>query len=306
MKFRHAVACMMLGDGSFCTSQQFDRNQRPTPPQHPGKPLSGGWKKILVYVGNETMDRSSEFYSPRLKPKSHSQAGQDQTVAHLFDGKSGFFIDLAANDAVALSNTLMLERDYGWEGICIEANPNYWSRLARRRCTVVGAAVGKVDNEIVEFNFGLAQPGLKVPGEDNGVFGGIVGFDNKPRHVKKERSSPLHTASLLNVLEKTRAPPDIDYLSFDVEGAELFIAQSFPWDKYTVKLMTVEKPSSTFKSFLTETAHMVYLTTLQSPHGKFYDELWCNKNHEAAYQVKLEGWNWLPYSPGEAETYGSV
>jgi hypothetical protein len=33
---------------------------------------------------------------------------------------TGFFVDLAAYDAVAYSNSYVLERDYGWSGICVE------------------------------------------------------------------------------------------------------------------------------------------------------------------------------------------
>jgi hypothetical protein len=36
-----------------------------------------------------------------------------------------FFVDLAANHAVDLSNSLFLEQN-GWKGICIEGNPQYW------------------------------------------------------------------------------------------------------------------------------------------------------------------------------------
>lgn len=36
--------------------------------------------------------------------------------------KGGFFLDLAANEPVVLSNTRTLERDFGFKGICIEVN----------------------------------------------------------------------------------------------------------------------------------------------------------------------------------------
>ena len=49
--------------------------------------------------------------------------------------RNGYFIDLAANDAVKLSNTRALERDYGWSRICIEPNPRYHDRhQAVRTC----------------------------------------------------------------------------------------------------------------------------------------------------------------------------
>ena len=54
-----------------------------------------------------------------------AQVHQDEIVVDLV-GKDGFFIDLAANDAKELTNTLALERDHGWNGLCIEPNPAYW------------------------------------------------------------------------------------------------------------------------------------------------------------------------------------
>ena len=113
-----------------------------------------GWKSIHVWVGNETADSSSIFYSApdsNLHPKSHSQVGQDMTVFLLTEGRPGFFVDLAANDAVSLSNTLMLERDLDWQGLCIEPNPGYWKDLARRKCKLVAAVVGHTKNAQVEF-----------------------------------------------------------------------------------------------------------------------------------------------------------
>lgn len=51
----------------------------------------------------------------------NGQFMQDELVAAVLNGqRGGFFLDLAAFDAVSLSNSLALERDYGWRGICIE------------------------------------------------------------------------------------------------------------------------------------------------------------------------------------------
>jgi hypothetical protein len=74
----------------------------------------------------------------------HSQARQDELVVALLGNKTnGYFIDLAANDAVQLSNTYALERFYHWKGVCIEPNPMYWYNLtAFRTCVIIGAVVG--------------------------------------------------------------------------------------------------------------------------------------------------------------------
>ena len=57
-----------------------------------------------------------------------------------------------------------------------------------------------------------------------GIGGGIVGnqFDNK-RVEKDAESVQLYTVPLLEVLQRHEAPPVIDYLSLDVEGAEFLI-----------------------------------------------------------------------------------
>ena len=240
-----------------------------------------GWKTIHVWVGNETSDPHSMFH-PTLNNvvrSWHSQVGQDKTVALLTRGKPGYFVDLAANDAVKLSNTLTLERDFGWSGLCIEPNSYYWSGLARRQCTVIAAVVGRERNEALKFLFGHNDKG-----EADQVFGGIVGaeFDNKDA-PGNDHVEVLHTIPLDELFHKARVPREIDYMSFDVEGAESFIGNVFPWNEYTVKLLTVERPKGDLKETLRTKANMVYLRT----HGWFGDEMWCHASVEAEYRALL-------------------
>ena len=78
---------------------------------------NGDWVWTAVYRGNA-------MRPPHLAVEWTSQVGQDVTIAEIFEEKrGGFFLDLAANDAAVLSNTLMLEQSFGWRGICVEANP---------------------------------------------------------------------------------------------------------------------------------------------------------------------------------------
>ena len=104
-----------------------------------------GWKSIHVFYGNQShaIDESTipeeYFHSNRW----FSQFRQDEVVARLLKGKrNGFYIDLAANDAIRISNTYALEKYFGWKGLCLEPNPVYWSGLAYRNCEVVAAVVG--------------------------------------------------------------------------------------------------------------------------------------------------------------------
>ena len=93
------------------------------------------------------------IYSNVAQPSlnSYSQVGQDLVIQELHvmkehELRSGrtekYFIDLAVNDAIKWSNTLLFEQK-GWGGLCIEPNPTYWYGLAAfRKCLILGSFVG--------------------------------------------------------------------------------------------------------------------------------------------------------------------
>jgi hypothetical protein len=226
---------------------------------------NNGWKSIDVFVGQRmiTSDPST------IIPSSwKSQARQEEIVTGMLaraDDKNskrynGFFIDLAANHYMDMSNTYPLEQaPYAWKGLCIEANPKYWTDLTYHRdCQVVGAVVGKNRMQAVNFSFDLW----------GGVGGGIVGadYDNKDDVTSRVQ---LYTAPLQEVFQRHNVPAVIDYLSLDVEGAEHFIMDSFPYDNYRISIMTVERPKSMFHTIV-EAQGYVCLATISD----FGETLW--------------------------------
>jgi len=188
------------------------------------------WKTIEVFTGHqEALGKRGQM---------HSQVGQDWLVATLLGCKSdGWFVDLAANDAMKLSNTLMLERDFAWKGLCVEANMNYMYGLSHRKCKVVSGAVGASD-EAVRFTM-------------RGVRGGIVGDETDNKDVGDGTSVNLRTVPLGDIFAEMDAPTVIDYFSLDVEGAESIVMQGFPWDKYRFSVITVERPKPDLQTQLT-------------------------------------------------------
>ena len=56
--------------------------------------------------------------------------------------RDGYFIDLASNQPIFLSNTRSLERDFGWKGLCIDGSLDLAIKaLERRTCQPVQAIV---------------------------------------------------------------------------------------------------------------------------------------------------------------------
>lgn len=218
----------------------------------------------------------------------YSQVGQDELVLSLLKRKrNGYFVDLAANDAIHWSNTHALEQDpYHWNGLCIEPTPRYWNDLiVKRTCHAVGAVVGNDTSTLVQW-------------KRRKEYSGIVGneFDN---HQVEGRSFPTkYTVSLKQVFERNNVPRTIDYLSLDVEGAEEYILNDFLLgDKYIFSIMTIERPSKSLMGIL-ESQGYKYLATLSD----WGETIWAHESVQlAANQTLLDHYKathapWDPYT----------
>jgi hypothetical protein len=64
-----------------------------------------------------------------------------------------YFVDVGANDGVSLSQTLALERDLGWRGVCVEASDPHFAALvlSRPTCRCAHACLSGVANATVAF-----------------------------------------------------------------------------------------------------------------------------------------------------------
>jgi hypothetical protein len=173
---------------------------------------------------------------------SYSYQGQDLFVLEVLGGfRGGFFLDSGASNGTKGNNTYLLERDYGWAGICVEPNDVLYRELRGvRRCVCAHCCLYDREGD-VEF--------LEVAG----VYGGILeAYD--PDHLRftsrvlghpslEEAELPTTrkpARTVRSILREAAAPPIIDYWSLDTEGSELAILRSFPFDEYRFRVLTVE------------------------------------------------------------------
>jgi len=246
---------MPQGEPIFATTTTMAEEKSIDGSNNQNNKNENGWKDIHVFYGDRIHGGKG----------GKSQTDQDKLVATLFrEKKNGFFVDLAANDALLLSNTYQLEQQHDWNGICIEPNSVYWRGLSYRKCEVVAAVTGTNRMEEVKF----AIPGN---GKRNAA-GGILkkGFDPKPRAVVAK----FFTVPLLEILQRYKAPHIIDYLSLDVEGAEYFIMKDFPFDQFNFRTATIERPKQELIDLLYTNGYE-YL----AGNSEFGDEtLWVHKS----------------------------
>jgi hypothetical protein len=81
----------------------------------------------------------------KLLKSSNSQAGQESFVVEaLNQKKGGFYIEVGAWHGVKDSNTLLLERQFGWSGLAFEIVPGFvrrYNRVRKNRCFKADATV---------------------------------------------------------------------------------------------------------------------------------------------------------------------
>lgn len=151
--------------------------------------------------------------------RSYSQVDQDLWVLEMLNNKkNGYFLDVGAYDGIKYSNSLLLEKDFDWTGLLIEAHPNNFDTLKNnRKNTLVPYAVSDYNGKIIFEN--ECGTGSKVV-EKNGLSIDCITFEK--------------------MFEMYNVPNYIDYISLDIEGMEYLSLTKFPFDKYKFKLLTVE------------------------------------------------------------------
>lgn len=158
--------------------------------------------------------------------------------------KNGFFLDLAATNGITNNNTYVLEKFFGWKGICVEPNPKFYQQLKKNRSSSIDCAVVSDKIETVEFRI------------DNGGNGGIIAEDTdnnlRTRSDELIRAEVIsrQTITLTELLDRYNAPSVIDYFSLDVEGAEERVINGLDFEKYSFNSLTVERPTPTVNDIL--------------------------------------------------------
>lgn len=194
---------------------------------------------LLKYHGSETelyRDREQAFLAHVIKNFNASKAQLFQDLFVLFttnEKRGGYFVEFGATNGVTLSNSWLLEKSFGWNGILAEPARCWHADLrANRNCQIETNCVWDKSGERLEFN----EVSL-------GELSTIKSFSESDGHFMDRKKGDVYvveTISLNELLEKHRAPSEIDYMSVDTEGSELTILDSFDFSQFDVRIITVE------------------------------------------------------------------
>lgn len=184
---------------------------------------------------------------PNIYENYYSQYGEDQVVYNILkDTSHGVYIDVGAHDGIRFSNTYFYEL-LGWEGICVEAHPDYYKicKDNRPNSNVLHCACSDTDgtcdiyanyrgalttiNPNLNNFFSEHYKGYYGEGKDGLIQGMINGKITVP--AKK-----LDTI----IKEEIGENKQIDLLSIDTDGSEKWVFSGFDITKWNPRVVIVE------------------------------------------------------------------
>lgn len=217
------MVLLLTGFSLSCDVRTIDRDPAPLESEQ----MVSGFK-----IRNEFADPNSAYYS---------QASQDRFVNETFfkGKKGGVFIEIGAYDGETYSNTKYFEEILGWTGLLIEPLPEAFHKLkAHRTSTAINGCIsGKAGRKLL-----LNAHGVEM-------LSGLVDFYDQ-RHIERIESEVKEAGGYvekidvecynLNELCDDNGITHVDFLSLDVEGAELNILESIDFKKLSIDILTIE------------------------------------------------------------------
>jgi len=172
-----------------------------------------------------------------IKSQLFQDAFASFIVGDLFDKT---FLEFGATDGISLSNSYMLENNFGWTGILAEPSPQWHEELKNNRpnTKIITDCIWKCSGEKLDFfvsDFGVSSTLVDFKYSDLSTMPG-----NTQERIKNGKVVKVETISINDVMEKNFNGDAPSYLSIDTEGSEYEILKSLDFEKYRPVVFTIE------------------------------------------------------------------
>lgn len=179
----------------------------------------------------------------------YGQYRQDQYMNENFfkgrrvnkDGKPLLFLEAGADDGISLSNTYFYEKELGWKGLLFEPNSDmYLEAVKIRNVPVLNIALSN-QNGVAQFrrNKGYTRSLSGLVETHDPAYTGEQGRIMSEIREHGGATEVVDVVTLNNVLEMY-GYNEFEFMSLDTEGSELLILENFDFDKYLIKIFTME------------------------------------------------------------------
>ena len=204
------------------------------------------------------------FSAARFRQGYQSQMGQDMFLNRWFfkNRGPGFFVDVGAFDGILGSNTSYFEKHLQWQGVAFEPNPSAFEVLrATRSCRLIQGCAYDHDGRVpfLALSEGEQRAGtesrapwsllqLMLDSSHGGtMLSGIPEHMGQDQRVEWARNAMKLNQTLATVpchridtVLNDCGVKIVDYLSIDVEGAELEVLRGIDFERVQVNVIGVE------------------------------------------------------------------
>jgi FkbM family methyltransferase len=150
------------------------------------------------------------------------------------EGHRGYCVDVGASDGMFINSTWVLEKQYRWTVLSVEANPYMKPLLIKRRSFVKMCAVGAESADDVDFHMNA---------ENLEAFSALSPVRDHPR-FKEEAGERWETVKVnVRTLDQILAEsefPRLDALCIDVEGGERDVLKGIDLNKWRPRVIVAE------------------------------------------------------------------
>lgn len=181
-----------------------------------------------------------------MQGRYFSLNGLDRKLEKYVNFDNGYFVELGANNGITQSNSLYFERYRGWRGVLVEPVPHNFIACRRNRSSrdniYCAACVSfGYEEEFVRIAYSnLMSTPITLDSD----------IDNPEGHAQMGRQFLDRGETVLefgavaktlnSLLIDAGAPTVIDFLSLDVEGAELEVIKGVDHQAFRFKYILVE------------------------------------------------------------------
>ena len=179
-----------------------------------------------------TVAADANALRPLVPEPLYSQGNEESIIRDFFrDRTNGFFLDVGAAWPIANSNTYYLESHLGWSGIAVDALPEYgpsWEESRPR---------SRFYSYLVTDRAGTVETFYRseLTGVSSYRREGAQGPSGKTAYEETEVPSIT-----LNHLLEASGVSRVDFVSMDIEGAELMALAGFDIDRFRPELVCIE------------------------------------------------------------------
>jgi FkbM family methyltransferase len=188
----------------------------------------------------------TRWLQKKREPRYMSIHGLDRKLEELMNFDGGFYVELGANDGKTQSNSWYFNKHRGWRGVLVEPSQSNYFKCRENR---------PVGNSIycaacVSFDYPHEFVKIAYANLMSAPIGLESDVENPHAHARKGAALHAQTEEIFEfgalarplsiLLDQSNAPAEMDFLSLDVEGAELEVLKGIDHERHRFRYLLIE------------------------------------------------------------------